>query len=153
MVILSFFSGVSGASAAETASLPSSPKHISAEDASIVDGMALRAPQGGQMVIEDEVRKYFKDTPILAEIAKCESRFRHLGENGEIIKGEVNEDDIGVMQINTFYHSDEAEKRGFDLTTFHGNMAFAKLLYEKYGTSPWKPSSACWQKYEKIAKK
>ncbi|MBI2475719.1 MAG: hypothetical protein HYV67_00560 [Candidatus Taylorbacteria bacterium] len=118
-----------------------------AEDKNIVDGMALFAPAGdNKVIVEMVVRDYFKGTPILAEIAKCESQFRHIGERGDIIRGKVNPSDIGVMQINEDYHSKEALKLGLDLTTLQGNMAFAKRLYEKEGTAPWQSSSECWDK-------
>jgi hypothetical protein len=80
----------------------------------------------------------------LAEIAKCESTFRHFLPNGEVIRGKVNKDDVGVMQINEKYHKDTATKLGFDLETINGNLAYAKWLYEKEGTYPWISSSACW---------
>ena len=94
--------------------------------------------------VPEKVRQYFKDTPILIEIAKCESTFRHLNKNGRIIRGKVNSSDIGVMQINEYYHSKEAEKLGIDLYSLEGNMEYAMYLYEKEGTRPWISSSPCW---------
>ncbi len=88
---------------------------------------------------------YFKNTPILADIAGCESRFRQYDKNGKVLIGEVNKGDIGVMQINKYYHADKAESLGYDLNTAEGNMAYAKYLYEKEGTKPWNSSSACWK--------
>jgi hypothetical protein len=123
------------------------------EDRNIVDGVALFATAGNSNTVEASVREYFKDTPILAEIAKCESRFRHLDEKGDIVRGEVNNSDIGVMQINTFYHGDEAKKLGFDLKTLNGNMAYAKKLYQKEGSTPWQSSAKCWRNYKTIAEK
>lgn len=122
-------------------------------DPAIVDGVALMAPVGNTNTVEADVREYFKDIPILAEIAKCESEFKHTGENGEIIKGRVNRGDLGVMQINKYYHEEDASKLGLDLKTLRGNMAFARNLYDKYGTSPWQSSSGCWKKYVPIAKR
>lgn len=122
-------------------------------DSVIVDGVALAAPLGDLWTVEADVRDYFKDTPVLAEIAKCESEFKHIGRNGELITGKVNRGDIGVMQINRYYHADEAAKLGIDLKTLYGNMAFAKKLYEKFGTSPWQSSASCWEKSKALAKK
>lgn len=95
--------------------------------------------------IKEEAKAYFKDTPILADIAFCESSFRQYDENGKVLKGVVNKGDIGVMQINKYYQGDKAEKLGYDLNTPEGNMAFAKYLYEKEGTKPWDSSSVCWK--------
>ena len=105
------------------------------------------------ITLEVYVRDYFKDTPLLAEIAKCESRFRHLGKNGKIIRGEVAVEDVGVMQINEFYHEDRAAALGFNLHTLDGNLAYAKWLYAKEGTAPWASSARCWQKYDRLAVK
>ncbi len=99
------------------------------------------------LTLEDYVREYFKDTPIMADIARCESRFRQLDAKGEIFRGEVNPADVGVMQINEYYHLKTAEKMGIDIYTVGGNLAYAKYLYEKEGTQPWISSSPCWKKF------
>ncbi len=94
---------------------------------------------------ESIVRAYFEDTPILAEIARCESEFRqHDGKTGEVLRGKVDNGDIGVMQINKRYHEEDAVKLGIDIYTLQGNLDFAKILYGKYGSKPWKASSPCW---------
>lgn len=108
--------------------------------------------------VEEYVREYYKDTPILAEIAKCESRFRQFDETGHLLRGEVVSQDIGIMQINEYFHAKAAEKLGIDLKTMEGNLAYAKYLYEKEGATPWRPSQKCWEKSEagkalKLAKK
>lgn len=151
LVLLSMFYGTPTVNA--TATNSSVPSVQSLHDPTIVDGVALIAPAGNANAVEMRVREYFKETPILAEIARCESQFRHTGNNGEIIKGIVNKSDIGVMQINEYYHFDEALKLGFDLKTLRGNMAFAKRLYEKQGTAPWQSSAECWEKSKAVAQK
>jgi hypothetical protein len=103
--------------------------------------------------VEAYVRDYFKDTPVLAEVAKCESTFRQFDSHGHVVRGKVNPDDVGVMQINTFYHGEKADQLGYDLYTIDGNLGFARYLYGKYGSDPWVHSSKCWKKYEKIAMK
>ncbi|MSR78578.1 MAG: hypothetical protein EXS59_00315 [Candidatus Taylorbacteria bacterium] len=133
-------------------SQPKTEKAIVA-DPMIVDNVAFMYAVSNKRTVEGAVREYFRDTPILAEIAKCESTFRHTGDKGEIIRGIANSDDIGVMQINEYYHSKEARNAGINLKTLEGNMAFAKRLYDKFGTSPWISSANCWQKYTTIAKK
>lgn len=98
----------------------------------------------GPQTLEDHIKEYFKDDPILAEIAKCESTYRQFKQNGHVIRGRVNSYDVGVMQINENYHADQAEKLGFDIYTLDGNMAYAKWLYDKEGVKPWMSSSKCW---------
>ncbi len=95
---------------------------------------------------EKYVREHFADTPILAEIAKCESEFRQFDKKGNVIRGIVDNDDIGLMQINERYHLDTAKKLGYDIHTVEGNMAYAKYLYEKSGSKPWNASKPCWSK-------
>lgn len=95
------------------------------------------------------VREYFVDTPILADIAWCESTMRHFDKNGDVLRGMVDNDDIGVMQINARYHEKDAAALGFDIYTLHGNLGFAQHLYDRQGVRPWMASSPCWSKAQK----
>ncbi|HBV01060.1 MAG TPA: hypothetical protein DEF00_01540 [Candidatus Taylorbacteria bacterium] len=104
------------------------------------------------LTLEQYVREYFRDTPIMAEIARCESSFRHLGKSGKVLRGKVTAEDLGVMQINEFYHEDNAKALGFDLHTLDGNLAYARWLYAKEGLAPWLSSSKCWQKSDTLAR-
>jgi hypothetical protein len=97
------------------------------------------------MTLEDHINEYFKDTPILAKIARCESTYRHFKPDGKILRGETNPLDVGVMQINEGYHGERATKLGFDLHTLDGNLSYAKWLYSKEGTVPWNSSKKCWK--------
>lgn len=151
MLLLTMFYGPANAGAIAVKNSPAEKSAV-IEDLTFVDNMAIQAPAGNsKKTVEDAVRAYFKDAPILADIAKCESQFRHLGSNGEIMRGKSVPTDIGVMQVNEAYHQEQAEALGFDLKTLRGNMAFAKWLYDQKGTQPWQSSSECWQKYQKIA--
>ena len=94
--------------------------------------------------VEEYVREYFEEDPVLAEVARCESKFRHFGKNGDIIRGEINSKDVGVMQINEHYHKDTALKLGLNIYSLDGNLAYAQYLYDREGTQPWMSSSKCW---------
>jgi len=94
--------------------------------------------------LEKKAKAYFKDDPILVDIARCESHFRQLDRDGNILRGVVNKGDLGLMQINEYYHADKAKELGLDLKTIEGNMAYAKYLYDKEGAQPWISSSKCW---------
>ncbi|TSC66926.1 MAG: hypothetical protein CEO19_428 [Parcubacteria group bacterium Gr01-1014_73] len=96
--------------------------------------------------LEELVRDYYGDMPILAEVARCESQFRHFGKNGNIIRGIANAKDVGVMQINEEYHSNKAETLGLDIYSLDGNLEYARYLYEKEGTKPWRASAKCWNR-------
>lgn len=92
------------------------------------------------------VRAYFRDVPIMAQVARCESTFRHTLKDGSVLRGRVNQNDIGVMQINTYYHGEKAEELGLDLYTIEGNLMYARYLYERKGTQPWSASAPCWSR-------
>jgi hypothetical protein len=94
--------------------------------------------------VEQYVRKEFADEPILVDIAACESNFHQFDASGNVVHGIVNKADVGVMQINETFHAAEAAKLHLDLNTTEGNVAFAKYLYAKFGTDPWKYSQKCW---------
>lgn len=100
--------------------------------------------------VENYLREHYADTPILIEIARCESTFTHY-KDGKVVRGKVDSADVGVMQINERYHLETATKLGYDIHTIDGNMAYAKYLYEKSGAQPWSASKPCWSKV--IAKK
>ncbi len=90
------------------------------------------------------VRSYFSDIPVMIQIARCESHFRHTLADGTVLRGRVDPADTGVMQINMRYHSAKAEELGLDLTDMYDNMAYARDLYLRQGTKPWNASSPCW---------
>ncbi len=93
---------------------------------------------------EELVREYFKDIPVMAEVARCESTFRHTLADGSVLRGVVDNRDTGVMQINTHYHQSYADSLDLDLEDFYHNMAYARNLYERQGLQPWSASRPCW---------
>src|SRR3989344_8114092 len=94
---------------------------------------------------EEIVKEYFADAPIMVEIARCESTFRQTNSKGEVLRGVANSRDVGVMQINEHYHGETAEKMNVDIYSMDGNLEYARHLYEKQGTKPWKASEKCWK--------
>ncbi len=98
------------------------------------------------MNTEEAVRSYFSDIPVMIQIARCESTFRHTLADGTVLRGRVDPADTGVMQINTRYHGSTAAELGLDLTTLGDNLAYARNLYERQGTQPWSASAPCWSK-------
>ena len=93
---------------------------------------------------ENIVRSYFKDIPVMIEVARCESTFRHVLPDGSILQGMVDPADTGVMQINRRYHEATAEAMLLNLDDIYHNMAYARHLYETQGTQPWSASLPCW---------
>ena len=100
--------------------------------------------------VEAKVREYFQDIPIMVEIARCESTFRHRLSNGEVLRGYVDGADTGVMQINLRYHQRTADQLGLDMENIYDNMAYARYLYERQGTQPWNASAPCWNRHVAI---
>ena len=94
--------------------------------------------------VETIVRNYFSDIPVMIQVAKCESTFRHTLADGSVLRGKVDSADTGVMQINTRYHGKTADELGLNLENIYDNMAYARHLYEAQGTQPWSASSPCW---------
>lgn len=95
-------------------------------------------------IIESE----FPDSPVIVDIASCESRLKQFNSDGSVRLGRANPHDIGLFQINETYHRAEAEKLGIDIDTLKGNIAFAKILHKRNGTRDWNWSKFMWEKGE-----
>ncbi len=111
---------------------------------SVVVAQATQTPYKSTQVVEQRVREYFSDIPIMVEIARCESTFRHKLADGTVLRGLVDNADTGVMQINLRYHQEVANRLELDLEDIYDNMAYARYLYEREGTRPWNASAPCW---------
>lgn len=81
----------------------------------------------------------------MAEVARCESNFRHTRTDGTVLRGRIDPADTGIMQINRRYHEDRAVTMGLDLADIYHNMAYARYLYETQGLQPWSASAPCWR--------
>lgn len=133
--------------------------NVQPSPADSVESTSQITSESDRKAVENYLREHFADTPLLIEIARCESTFMHY-KDGEVVRGRVDNADVGVMQINERYHLETATKLGFDIHTIDGNMAYAKYLYEKSGAQPWSASKPCWIKalaatdsHEVVAKK
>ncbi len=138
-------SAVTGASSPVTATVL--PKVESSVTESVVVKQSSKKDVENMMGTEQYVRQYFADIPIMIQVARCESQFRQLDSDGEVHRGIVNSQDVGVMQINEHYHLDKSISENFDIYTIEGNTAYARGLYESQGTQPWSSSKPCWGKY------
>jgi len=87
-----------------------------------------------------------RDFEILSAIIQAESQWRQFEFPGVVLKGKINDKDIGLCQINEFWHLSEAEKLGLDIYTVEGNLKFCVWLYKKEGTEPWNWSKDNWSK-------
>ena len=122
---------------------PSVPfKILSAQAAGVSTSVSADASKIAMAKPRDE-----EEVPeVLERIAMCESRGHQFDENGDVVRGEHNPDDIGKYQINLEHWGADAKKLGFDLFTEDGNRAMALELYRRQGTKPWIWSKPCWDK-------
>jgi hypothetical protein len=88
--------------------------------------------------IEAKVRTYFADTPVMIEIARCESKFRQFTDAGNVFYGGAGGGMVGIFQFFESIHKAPALALGFDLATVEGNLGYAKHLYSEQGTTPWR---------------
>lgn len=129
--------------------------------ASISDAQVIEAPTNTESIVEEktysEISEQVKvktteeiiaerliDAPILKRIAFCESQNRQFNEVGGVLRGHINSQDVGFMQINEKYHLGTATKLGLNIYTLEGNIDYAKYLYRTQGVKPWVHSSHCW---------
>lgn len=96
------------------------------------------------IAVEAEVREYFADTPVMIEIARCESKFRQYTDGGSVLRGGSGSGMIGVFQFFESIHTGAAADLGYDLTSLDGNLAYAKHIYDTQGTTPWNSAKSCW---------
>jgi len=94
--------------------------------------------------VEEKIKEFFKDDPVMVEIARCESKFRQFSDDGTPLRGGWGGGMVGVFQIYESVHAKSAETLGFDLQTLEGNLGYAKHLFKAEGTSPWNSAKSCW---------
>ena len=94
---------------------------------------------------EKRVREFFKDTPVMIEIARCESNFRQFTDAGNVLRGGDSGGMVGVFQFFESIHATPAKALGYDISTLEGNLGYAKHIYQSEGTTPWSPAKHCWE--------
>lgn len=97
--------------------------------------------------VEQAVREYFRDIPVMIRIAKCESGFKHFDPdepNGLNNNPSPKSSAAGVFQILLKTHGPKARGMGLDIKTVKGQFGFARYLFRRSGTKDWTPSRKCW---------
>ncbi len=97
----------------------------------------VEAVDNPNAMVEDIVRFYFDDVPIMIDIARCETGFRQYNPDGSALH-DASETYVGVFQISEQIHTPKAASLGFDIRTIDGNLGYARYLYNSSGTEPWK---------------
>lgn len=86
-----------------------------------------------------------KAPPVFKIIAACESGMKHYSEGtGNVLQGRTTPGDVGLLQINSLVHGEDALKLGFNVWSIYGNIGYAIKLYIEKGTQPWDSSKKCW---------
>lgn len=126
-------------------------KVVTQESALEVKNQVAYVSTKADPAVEMRVYAYFADIPEMIYVAQCESTFRHYGADGNVLRGNVVSADVGVMQINEYYHLDRAVSLGYDIQTLEGNLGYARFLYEEQGLQPWSASKPCWSSKHAVA--
>lgn len=95
-------------------------------------------------LIELIAEKNGVNTALALAIAKCESEHRQFNEDGRVLRGRENPQDVGLFQINEFYHLEDSKKLGFDIYTAKGNVEYAMHIMKRDGVRHWTYSKPCW---------
>ncbi|OGE73786.1 MAG: hypothetical protein A3I07_02300 [Candidatus Doudnabacteria bacterium RIFCSPLOWO2_02_FULL_42_9] len=99
--------------------------------------ISVSAQTNPNAIVEDAVRFYFADAPIMIDIARCETGFRQYKADGSPVYDPTGTY-VGIFQIAERIHSPKATAMGFDVRTIDGNLRYTRYLYENSGTNPWK---------------
>lgn len=91
--------------------------------------------------IEKEVMKVFPDAPIMLKVMKCEG-----GHDIDAYNPTNGSGDKGLFQISTLHHGKRVKALGLDMNNPIDNIAYARMLYDEQGLTPWKWSKHCWNK-------
>jgi hypothetical protein len=88
-------------------------------------------------IVEDAVRFYFADAPVMVDVARCETKFKQYNADGSAYY-DASRTYIGTFQISEKIHTPRATSMGLNLATLDGNLGYARYLYDTSGTNPWK---------------
>jgi len=96
--------------------------------------------------IKGLIKQYFPKEPLMVKIAECESiGLRHYV-NGEVLRGEIVKEDVGLFQINETYWLKKSLELGIDIYDLEGNIKMARHIYDTQGLAAWSASfKNCWK--------
>lgn len=115
----------------------------------VVAATALVAPTTTEAryspeTIERVVRVFFPESPVMIDIARCESGLRQYSAPGMTLRGGWQGKMIGLFQLHETYHRSVALSKGYNIDTLLGNVLYARELHRAEGTVPWRSSQHCW---------
>ena len=112
----------------------------------VINAYAAQGETKTEISIPDTIKaksaKYKVDSQLANAIIFCES-----SNNPEAV-GNLSKvgKDIGLMQINSYFHEKAAKELGLDIYQLEGNVEYGFRLLSKEGTRPWASSKKCWSK-------
>lgn len=72
---------------------------------------------------------------------------RQFREDGSLLRGYPNPNDVGACQISTVWWGKKAKELGLDIEgSYFDNIKFAKFILSVQGMDAWKYSKRCWNK-------
>ena len=99
-----------------------------------------------ELTLDQKIDKYATEyhvNPVVARaIISCESG----GDPNALGTMAVIGQDIGIWQINDYFHEETANKLGLNIYNQDNNLRYGMILLFEQGTSPWKWSKSCWSK-------
>jgi hypothetical protein len=102
-------------------------------------------------VLEQPEHTKVELVPQLWRVCSCESLGyatgtpTHYDKKGNVLRGKINPQDIGMCQINEHYNGKQAESMGLNIYKEQDNITFANHMYKTQGLTPWKWSEHCWK--------
>lgn len=85
--------------------------------------------------------EYGLNENLVRRIIQCESGFVKDAIGTKAVVGK----DIGLFQLNTYYHKNTMLSRGMDIYDPKDNLEYGFMLLNKEGVKPWEASSKCWR--------
>lgn len=75
-------------------------------------------------------------------IIECESSWNPKAIGRQAVVGE----DVGLFQINSYYHESDFQKEGLDIRhSIHDNIVAGFEILKEDGFTPWRSSKKCWE--------
>jgi len=112
----------------------------------VVAGTKL-SPQGQR--IAAEIERVFHDAPYMVYVANCESRgLIHYDSTGKLRPNQEGKSSAGgVFQVLLKLHAEEMDKYKLNPQQLADYLTFVRILYDRYGLSPWQASKKCWGRH------
>lgn len=122
--------------------IPSTTTYV-ASSTPIVEEAVISQPRAVSSEIEAIKRVFGDDSDAMYQVALCESGASQFTASGSVVRNPKTPD-VGAFQVNVEYHGEAAKRLGLDLYSVDGNVAYAKVLFDRNGLRDWSASKHCW---------